>query len=193
MAFLIVSALIICGLPIWVVWYRRHRMDKKHMSQISLQVKNDLIGRGNYAPLDSGIQRLVREEILRRDLTSFILCMGALALAFLVGWLLKIEGAELFYFWIIAAGILLFHIIRQVIEQLRLPKNGLVKIRGFIFRTINDDRISVLYYDMPKMKYRIFSQSLFLKRREQMELGTYVNLIGVRYKKHVRIVRVLSF
>lgn|GEM_PF-1352336 len=190
---LIIVCLVIFGLPIGWMWYRRYRRDKEHMRKVSLEVKNHLIGNGNYAPLDMGVLRLVREEILRREVVSFFLCMAALSGFFLLIWLFKLEGAELFYFWIISAGLLVFHAARLLWEELRLPENDLIKIRGFIFRTINDDRISVLYYDMRKMKYRIFSQSIFLKRREQMELGTYVNLIGIKTKRRVRIIQVLSF
>ena len=190
---LIIVCLVIFGLPIGGMWYRRYRRDKEHMRKVSLEVKNHLIGNGNYAPLDMGVLRLVREEILRREVVSFFLCMAALSGFFLLIWLFKLEGAELFYFWIISAGLLVFHAARLLWEELRLPENDLIKIRGFIFRTINDDRISVLYYDMRKMKYRIFSQSIFLKRREQMEMGTYVNLIGIKTKRRVRIIQVLSF
>ena len=190
---LIIVCLVIFGLPIGGMWYRRYRRDKEYMRKVSLEVKNHLIGNGNYAPLDRGILRLVREEILRREVVSFFLCMAALSGFFLLIWLFKLEGAELFYFWIISAGLLVFHAARLLWEELRLPQKDLIKIRGFIFRTINDDRISVLYYDMRKMKYRIFSQSIFLKRREQMELGTYVNLIGIKTKRRVRIIQVLSF
>ena len=193
MLFIRVCSAIIVFVPVGIVWYRRYLIDKKHTNMISLDVKNRLITKENYSPLDGSVLKLVKAEIIRRNIAYLLLTVAVFAAVTLLYALTRREVGTLYAAAVLAVFLLLFFAAKTVVELAELSSDRLIKVKAFVFRQRGFNEISVLYYDMVRMKYRVFPQKIVLRRKDEAELGSFVNLIAVKKKNRVKVIRILSF
>ncbi|MDE6789781.1 MAG: hypothetical protein K2J47_10750, partial [Ruminococcus sp.] len=107
--------------------------------------------------------------------------------------LLFVKREIILYFVIILAVMLIFFTVKTIYEYRRISNpEKLTKIIGFVFRK-KGYQLSIVYYDVQKLEYRIFSHNTFFSNADFAVPGKLVNLIGVRKKSKVRIIRLLSF
>ncbi|MBR1823875.1 MAG: hypothetical protein IJ779_06555 [Ruminococcus sp.] len=193
MLFIRVCSAIIVFVTVGIVWYRRYLIDKKHTNMISLDVKNRLITKENYSPLDGSVLKLVKAEIIRRNIAYLLLTVAVFAAVTLLYALTRREVGTLYAAAVLAVFLLLFFAAKTVVELAELSSDRLIKVKAFVFRQRGFNEISVLYYDMIRMKYRVFPQKIVLRRKDEAELGSFVNLIAVKKKNRVKVIRILSF
>ena len=193
MLFILVCSAIIVFVPVGIVWYRRYLIDKKHTNMISLDVKSRLITKENYSPLDGSVLKLVKAEIIRRNIAYLLLTAAVFAAVTLLYALTRREVGTLYAAAVLAVFLLLFFAAKTVGELAELSSDRLIKVKAFVFRQRGFNEISVLYYDMVRMKYRVFPQKIVLRRKDEAELGSFVNLIAVKKKNRVKVIRILSF
>lgn len=193
MLFILVCSAVIILVPVGIVWYRRYLIDKKHTNMISLDVKNKLITKENYSPLDDSVLKLVKAGIIRRNIADLILTAAVFAAVALLYALTRREVGTLYASVVLVVFLLLFFVVKTVAELSELSSDRLIKVKAFVFRQRGFNEISVLYYDMVRMKYRVFPQKIVLRRKDEAELGAFVNLIAVKKKNRVKVIRILSF
>lgn len=172
----------------------RSLRDRRDMKRVSLEVKKRLITAENYSALDSWTLSMFRREIIRRHVISFL--MGAaVAVILIIAALIDRSGVS------VIAGILLLTLLygsfiaavcAYNIKRVS-PAGQFIKIKGFIFRSRGSYEVSVMYYDMVKLKYRIHTQDMFFRKTDNARLGDFVNLVGIRKDRRVKIIRILTF
>ena len=179
-------------LSIPIINFRRYRSFRKpnFRREVSLEVKKRLITADNYGSLSSDTLKLVKRDIIRNHLVTI-----AVIAAFVI--VLTIAAAIMHGEPALITSILSFGaataFMSLAYRLLRLsPAGRLVKVKGFVFG-MNSSMVCVMYYDMPRMDYRIFTQNTPLRTPSAAQLGEFVNLIGVKTKRRVRIIRILSF
>lgn len=184
---------VIFVIPVLAVRYIRYRRNLKYKRQISLDVKNKLISSKNYGELGKEVLFAVKQTLLRNSVIESLIITGFFAFVIVAELLGKTDRITIMCTIGAYIIILLIFAARYIFAVLRLSTTEkLIKIKGFVFRK-NSQEFSVIYYDMPKMEYRIFSQRTFIKSEELAVPGTFVNLIGIRRKRKVKIIRILSF
>lgn len=193
MPFVIIWAVLIIAAPLGALRYIRYRRNRKYKNEISLNVKNRLISAENYGEFSGDVLRMVKSTLLRNGVIVSLLITGFFA-AVIALELLGRFGSDAIICTIGAyIVILLIFAVPCILEVSRLSiPQRLIKIKGFVFRK-SPQEFSVIYYDMPKTEYRIFTQSTLLNEEKLAVPGSFVNLIGIRKKGKVRIIRILSF
>lgn len=168
--------------------------DNKHKRMVDLNVKRKLISTDNYASLSNETLILVKKEIIRTNMLFYLITIPILVILFIAAMYEK-AGLSVILFFVITAIIFgIVFLFKALYEIKKLSfHNKLIKIKGFIFRKRGNSEISVLYYDMTKMEYCIFTQCLYFRHSDNAQLGQYVNLIGVKTDKKVKIIRILTF
>lgn len=185
--FIIASAILINNLL--------HRIkNNKHKRMIDLNIKKKLISSDNYGSLSNETLILVKKDIIRTNMLFYLTTTPIFVILFVAAIYDK-AGLNVILFIIITAIIFgIMFLTKTLYEIVTLSfYDKLIKIKGFIFRQRGNNELSVLYYDMTKMKYCIFTQNLFFRHIDNAQLGNFVNLIGVRTNKKVKIIRILTF
>lgn len=189
----VIFILIIVLSPLLVLKLIRDRRNLKYKRQISLDVKNKLISSKNYGELGKNVLFAVKQTLFRSSVIESMIITGFFAVVLIAELLGHIDRLTIMCTIGTYIIILLIFAARYIFSILRLSTpQKLIKIKGFVFRKSSHE-FSVIYYDMPKMEYRIFTQSTFIKDEELAVPGTFVNLIGIRTDKKVKIIRMLSF
>ncbi len=161
---------------------------------IDLNVKKKLISSDNYGSLSNGTLILVKKDIIRTNMLFYLITIPIFVILFIAAMYEK-AGLSVIIFIVITDIIFgILFLLKALYEIGKLSfHDSLIKIKGFIFRQRGDNELSVLYYDMVKMKYCIFTQNLFFRHVDNAQLGDYVNLIGVKTNRKVKIIRILTF
>ncbi|MDE5582327.1 MAG: hypothetical protein K2J08_01295 [Ruminococcus sp.] len=180
---------LITGLPVGLMHYIRKIKEQKYIRKIDLKVKNNLLAKDSYSKINPDTVRLVKNSLIRNFIVRISLYTAVLyAYAFLFA-----EKETIIYFIIISVIIAIFLIFKILYDIKKISETeSLIKIKGFLFREKGWQR-SVIYYDMKKLKYRIFSYNTFFTNNYSADLGSFVNLIAIRKKSKVKIIRLLSF
>lgn len=193
MPFVILWLAVIFVTPVLSVRYIRYRRNLKYKRQISLDVKNRLISSKNYGELGKDVLFAVKQTLLRSSVIESMIITGFFAVVIIAELLRHVDRLAIMCTVGAYILVLLIFAVRYIFGILRLSiPQKLIKIKGFVFRK-DSNGFSVIYYDMPKMEYRIFTQSTFIKGEELAVPGNFVNLIGIRKKGKVKIIRMLSF
>lgn len=193
MPFVIIWTALIIAVPVAAVRYIRYRRNLKYKREISADVKKRLISSENYGELGKDVLFAVKQTLLRNSVIESLIITGFFAVVIIAELLKKTDRLTIMCTIGAYIIVLLIFAVRYIFGILRLSTTKkLIKIRGFVFRK-DSNGFSVIYYDMPKMEYRIFTQSTFIKSEELAVPGNFVNLIGIRKSKKVKIIRILSF
>lgn len=173
--------------------YIRYRRSRKYKKEISTDVKKRLISSENYGELGKDVLSAVKQTLLRNCIAESMIITGFFAVVIIAELLGKTDRLTIMCTIGAYIIVLLIFAIRYIFGILRLSTTKkLIKIKGFVFLKSSQE-FSVIYYDMPKMEYRIFTQSTFIRSEELAVPGNFVNLIGIRKKRKVKIIRILSF
>lgn len=180
---------VIIGLPTALLFYFRYRKERDYIKKISLDVKNSLTKKNSYSEISKETLILVKTGIIKKFIAKTSVYTGV-SFIYII---LFVKREIILYFAIILAVVLIFITVKTIYEYQRIsnPEN-LTKIIGFVFRK-KGYWLSIVYYDLQKMDYRIFSHNTFFSNTDFAVLGKLVNLIGIRKKSKVRIIRLLSF
>ncbi len=180
---------LITGLPVGLTWYIKNKKKQEYIRKIDLKVKNSLLTKDSYSRINPDTVRLVKNSLIRNFIVKISLYTAVLyAYAFLFA-----EKETIIYFIIISVILTIFLIFKILYDIKKISETeGLIKIKGFLFREKGWQR-SVIYYDMKKLEYRIFSYNTFFANNYSADLGSFVNLIAIRKKSKVKIIRLLSF
>ena len=192
MPFIIICWVLIIGAPVLGLRLKHKREFLKYRRRISQDVKNRLISSDNYQPVDPGILRMVKAELVRQSLVGSLLFIAVTAAVAVLFYEWRKEPEIFTVLGLLSAAVLVFFIARAAVGIIRLSSGELVKVKAFVFRRKGWEK-TVIYYDMPRMDYRFFGQNSFLMKDDQAELGSFVNLIGIKTKRRVKIIRILSF
>ena len=192
MPFVIICWVIIIGAPVLGLRLKHKREFLKYRRRISQDVKNRLISSDNYQPVDPGILRMVKAETVRQSLVGTLLFTAVTAVVAMLFYIWRKETEIFAVLGLLAGAVVIFFAARAVIIIFRLSSGELIKVKAFVFRRKGWEK-TVIYYDMPRMDYRFFGQNSFLQREGQAELGTFVYLIGIKTKRRVKIILILSF
>ena len=193
MPFVIILTALIIAMPFAVLKYIRFRRNLKYKRQISSDVKKRLITADNYSEIGKDALSAVKQTLLCRCIAESVIITGFFAVVIIVGLLSKTERLAIICTMVAYISVLLIFAVRHIFGILSLSTpQKLIKVKGFVFKKSSQE-ISVIYYDMPKMEYRIFTQSTFIRSEELAVPGNFVNLIGIRRKNKVKIIRILSF
>lgn len=168
--------------------------NNKHKRMIDLNVKKKLISSDNYGSLSNETLILVKKDIIRTNMLFYLITIPIFVILFIAAIYDK-SGLSVILFIIITAIIFGIMFLTKTLYEIGTLSfhDKLIKIKGFIFRQRGNNELSALYYDMIKMKYCIFTQNLFFRHTDNAQLGNFVNLIGVRTDKKVKIIRILTF
>ncbi len=173
--------------------YHVHQ-DKKYRRKVSLDVRKRLITAENYSVLDKNTLLLMKHDIFIRHIRSLLICLPFMVICLLAAAFRHCEYTVYLCIVLAFAVIAVLIALKYLTEILRLSSaREFVKIKGFIFREVVGHEYSVLYYDMVKLDYRVFRQDIYLHQAASVRLGEFVNLIGIRTDRKVKIIRILSF
>lgn len=193
MPFEILWLAVIFVTPVLAVRYIRYRRSRKYKKEISTDVKKRLISSENYGELGKDVLSAVKQTLLRNSVIESLIITGFFAVVIIAELLSKTERLAIMCTIGAYISVLLIFAVRYIFAVSRLSTSQkLIKVKGFVFQKSSQE-FSVIYYDMPKMEYRIFSQSTFIRSEELAVPGNFVNLIGIRKKRKVKIIRILSF
>ena len=183
-----VGFLIIFGLPLLLLKLRHLRQNQKGRKEAGLDVKKRLITAENYSALDPNVLMLMKSDIFIRHMRELLLCIPVMAL-------LKHSESAVYISIVSAFGIIAAIIVFGCLSDMRSlsSRKDFIKIKGFVFGQIGTNELLVLYYDMEKLDYRVFRQNIWRHKADAAQLGSFVNLIGIRTAKRVKIIRILSF
>lgn len=193
MPFVIIRTALIIAVPFAVLKYIRYRRNRKYKREISADVKKRLISSENYGELGKDVLSAVKQTLIRNSIVESLIITGFFAVVIIAELLRKTDRLTIMCTIGAYIIVLLIFAVRYIygISRLSTTKK-LIKIKGFVFRR-DSNGFSVIYYDIPKMEYRIFTQSTFIRSEELAVPGNFVNLIGIRQKGKVKIIRILSF
>ena len=193
MPFVIIWTALILAVPFAGLKYIRYRRNQKYKREISSDVKKRLISSENYGELGKNVLFAVKQTLLRNGLIESMIITGFFAVVIIAELLRKADSLAIMCTIGAYIVVLLIFAVRCIcgISRLSTTKE-LIKIKGFVFRR-DSNGFSVLYYDMTKMEYRIFTQDTLIRSEELAVPGNFVNLIGIRQKGKVKIIRILSF
>lgn len=193
MPFVIIWTALIIAVPFAVLKYIRYRRNLKYKREISLDVKKRLISSENYGELGKDVLSAVKQTLLRNCIAESVIITGFFAVVIIAELLRKNDKLTIMYTIGAYILVLLIFAVRYIFGILRLSTTkNLIKIKGFVFQKSSQE-FFVIYYDMPKMEYRIFTQGTFIRSEALAVPGNFVNLIGIRKKRKVKIIRILSF
>lgn len=193
MPFVIILTALIIAMPFAVLKYIRFRRNLKYKRQISSDVKKRLITADNYGEIGKDVLSAVKQTLLCRCIAESVIITGFFAVVIIVGLLSKTERLAIMCTIVAYISVLLIFAVRHIFGILSLSApQKLIKVKGFVFQKSSQE-FSVIYYDMPKMEYRIFTQGTFIRSEKLAVPGNFVNLIGIRRKNKVKIIRILSF
>lgn len=180
--------------PFGLMHYLRYRRDKAVMRKISLDVKNDLLKSGSYSEISDSTLRLVRSGVIGKGIASAIIYIAMIILYNIAAvFFMKAYIGDAVIVILMSAALLLVYAASVFVSLIRLSRrDGLIKIKGFVCRKSNYEMLTV-YYDMEKLRYRVYHCGLIFDKIHNAEPGRYVNLIAVRSRHKVRIIRILTF
>lgn len=190
----IAGLLIIIGLPVLGLRLYHVNQDKKYRRKVSLDVRKRLITAENYSVLDNNTLLLMKRDIFIRHIRALLICLPFMVICLAAAAFKRCEYTVYLCIILAFALIAVLIAVKYLTEIIRLSSaKEFVKIKGFIFREVVGHEYSVMYYDMVKLDYRVFRQDTFLHQAASARLGEFVNLIGIRTDRKVKIIRILSF
>lgn len=180
--------------PFGLMYYLRYRRDKAIMRKISLDVKNELLKSGSYSDISDSTLRLVRSGVIGKSIATAIIYIAMIILYNIAAvFFMKAYIGDVIIVTLMSAALLLFYAASVFVSLIRLSRrDGLIKIKGFVCRKSNYEMLTV-YYDMEKLRYRVHHCGLIFDKIHNAEPGRLVNLIAVRSRHRVRIIRILTF
>lgn len=171
------------------MFYFRYRKEHDDIKKIGLDVKNSLTKKNSYGEISKETLILVKVGIIKKFIVKTSVYLGISFIYIL----LFVKREIILYFVIILAAILIFLALKTIYEYRCISNpEKLTKIIGFVFRK-KGYQLSIVYYDVQKLEYRIFSHNTFFSDTDFAVPGKLVNLIGIRKKSKVYIIRLLSF
>lgn len=179
------AAVIFCA-PVLFMWYRRRKAERSYLRKIDQRVKNELLSREDSNAISGDVMAMVKGHILRSH-----------ALTLLIAEVLFIGVSVLGGGEVLILAVTLPLIVTAVSAAVKLNSLSdgpeLIKVKAFVFRK-GAWEISVAYYDMQRLEYRVFTQStLFENIDSSIQAGKYVNLIVRRKENGYHVIRVLMF
>lgn len=180
---------IIIGLPIAIMFYYNYRKECDDIKKISLDVKNSLTKKNSYSEISRETLVLVKASIIKKFILKTLVYAGV---SFI--YILLFVKREILLYFVAILAVALVLLTAKTIYEYRCISNPekLTKIIGFVFRK-KGYQLSIAYYDIQKLKYRVFYHNTFFSDADFAVPGKLVNLIGIRKKLGVHIIRLLSF
>ncbi len=184
-----VFAIISIFLPVGFMYFISRKKEKEYIRQIDLKVKKKLITKDNYSDISLSTLRLVKNSLIKNAIVKTLVYT-----AVWLGYGFLFKEKEIIKFFVIIAVIFLTAFTLKFIYDIRKisKTENLIKIKGFLFRKKGYTHF-VLWYDMKKLKYRVFSYNTFFSDNYSADLGSFVNIIAIRKKSSIKIIRLLSF
>ena len=172
--------------PFLIVRGIRFYKDKRLMKKIDISVKKKLLANIGDTSISESTLRLVRGYILKQH----IFTAAVFELIFIIA--LIVCGWDIAFLYVMT-GIAVFSAVAAAFRLALISGiRDLKKIMGFICRKGNYG-ITVIYYDMKVLKYRMFTVGTVFERSDNIRLGSFINLIASDNIFGTHIIRLLIF
>lgn len=181
---ILLFALVIIGLPVFIVRYSRYKSDRKYLRLLDQNIKNELLSGESRGAIADDVMAMVRSYIIRQHLLWAAAMTAVFGVCALLSDKMMIVCGAVFCCFVIVRMLMKLHGLSDT--------ESLIKVKAFVFRSRSTEAAAV-YYDMQRLEYRTYTQSTVFDDNSRAAAGKYVYLIIRKKESRYQPIMILQF